>query len=131
MKRKSIQSPAEKDLARQLWRIYRHQLLLALLVLLAALVLGRFSPGWLLGAAAGLGDSFLILWGIYRGMQKPPEKAALYMRRMMVTRLGWLLCLTLLALKARWQPVLVMLGFVAFNVTIVIYMAMYHIKFNK
>lgn len=131
MRRNRLPSPVEQELARQLWRIYRHQLLLALVLLAAALVLGRFSPGWLLGAASGLGDSFLILWGIYRGMQKPPEKAALYMRRMMFTRMGWLLCLTLLALKARWQPVLVMLGFVIFNVTIVIYMAMYHIKIKK
>lgn len=114
-----------------MWRIYRQQLLLAAVLLAAALVLCRFGPGWLLGAASGLGDSFLVLWGIYRGMQKPPEKAALYMRRMMVTRMSWLLCLTLLAIKACWQPVLVMLGFVVFNVTLVIYMAMYHIKIKK
>lgn len=127
---KQNQNPpgADPDLDRQLLRIFRRQAVLALIIGLCALAERSHVQGCLLGSLAGLGDSGLILWGIGRGMRKPPEKAAAYMHRMMFTRIAWLLCLALLALRTSWQPALVMLGFLCFNVMIIVQMAMCHIN---
>ena len=127
---KQNQNPpvADPGLTGQLLRIFRRQAILALVLSLGGLLEGSAVPGCLLGCLAGLGDSGLILWGIGRGMRKPPEKAAAYMHRMMFTRIACLLCLTLLALRARWQPALVMFGFVCFNMMIIVQMALCHIN---
>jgi len=130
MKQNQNLLPVDPGLGRQLLRIFRRQAILALVIALGAVLESSAIPGCLLGALAGLGDSGLMLWGIGRGMRKLPEKAAAYMHRMMFTRMAYLLCLTLLAMKAHWQPALVMLGFVCFNVMIIIQMALCHINPN-
>ena len=53
------------------------------------------------------------------------------MRRMMFTRLAYLLFLTLLSLKLQGQTALVLLGFVFFNVTLLVHMAVCHIEIYK
>ena len=41
----------------------------------------------------------------------------------MFTRIAFLLCWTVLALRNRWQPVLVLAGFLVLNVGLIIQMA--------
>ena len=107
----------------QLRSLFRKQAVLAGCFLVLALVSGGDGRGAVLGTAAGLSDTFLVLWGIHRGMRKEPGKAALAMHRTMFCRIAVLLCWTLLALRYRWQPVLVMAGFLILNVGLIIQMA--------
>lgn len=126
-----ISPAAQKNLNLQLRQIMIRQGLLALVAILAGALVWHTIAGALWGALAGLGDSGLVLWGIARGMRKTPERAAAYMRRMMFTRLAYLLFLTLLSLKLQGQTALVLLGFVFFNVTLLVYMAVCHIEIYK
>lgn len=106
----------------QLRKLFWKQAVLAGCFLILVLILGGDGRGTVLGAAAGLSDTFQVLWGIHRGMRKEPDKAALAMHRTMFTRIAFLLCCTVLALRNRWQPVLVLAGFLVLNVGLIIQM---------
>ena len=115
--------PELQLLGGQLQSLFWKQAVLAGCFLVLALILGGDARGAALGVAAGLSDTFQILWGIRRGMQKEPAPAALAMHRTMFTRIALLLCWTVLALRNRWQPVLVLAGFLVLNVGLIIQMA--------
>lgn len=110
-------------LGRQLRSLFLKQLALGLAFLLAVLLLGGTLPGALLGSAAGLADTALFLWGVRRGMEKEPAQAALSMHRLMFLRIAVLLGFTLAALRGKWQPVLVLSGFLILNLGLVIQLA--------
>ena len=67
-------------------------------------------------------DTALFLWGVHRGMGKPPAQAALSMHRMMFLRIAVLLGLTVLA-AGKWQSVLVLAGFLVLNIGLIIQLA--------
>ena len=115
--------PELQFLGGQLRSLFWKQAVLAGCFLVLALILGGDARGAALGTAAGLSDTFQILWGIRRGMRKEPVQAALAMHRTMFTRIAFLLCWTVLALRNRWQPVLVLAGFLVLNVGLIILMA--------
>ena len=98
-------------------------LALGLLFLAGVLLGGGHLPGALLGTASGLMDTALFLWGVHRGMGKPPAQAALSMHRMMFLRIAVLLGLTVLALREKWQSVLVLAGFLVLNIGLIIQLA--------
>lgn len=56
-------------------------------------------------------------------MGKPPAQAALSMHRMMFLRIAVLLGLTVLALREKWQSVLVLAGFLVLNIGLIIQLA--------
>lgn len=112
-----------QHLGQQLRQVFLRQLVLGLVFLGGALLAGGSLPGSLLGTASGLMDTALFLWGVRRGMGKPPAQAALSMHRLMFLRIAVLLGLTILALRARWQPALVLSGFLVLNVGLIIQLA--------
>lgn len=123
--------PELQLLGGQLQSLFWKQVVLAGCFLILALILGGDARGAALGTAAGLSDTFQILWGIRRGMRKEPAQAALAMNRTMFTRIALLLCWTVLALRNRWQPVLVLAGFLVLNVGLIIQMACCHLGCRK
>ena len=110
-------------LGRQLRQVFLRQLALGLLFLAGVLLGGGHLPGALLGTASGLMDTALFLWGVHRGMGKPPAQAALSMHRMMFLRIAVLLGITVLALREKWQSVLVLAGFLVLNIGLIIQLA--------
>lgn len=123
--------PELQLLGGQLQSLFWKQAVLAGCFLILALILGGDARGAALGTAAGLSDTFQILWGIRQGMRKEPAQAALVMHRTMFTRIALLLCWTVLALRNRWQPVLVLAGFLVLNVGLIIQMACCHLGCRK
>lgn len=123
--------PELQLLGGQLQSLFWKQAVLAGCFLVLALILGGDARGAALGTAAGLSDTFQILWGIRQGMRKEPAQAVLAMHRTMFTRIALLLCWTVLALRNRWQPVLVLAGFLVLNVGLIIQMACCHLGCRK
>ncbi|MBS5518883.1 MAG: hypothetical protein SOU94_04625 [Acidaminococcus sp.] len=85
-----------------------------------------FSPqpgGWLLGCLAGWCDSALFLYGLYSGMKKAPQQAAISMHRMMFVRLGAVLVFVLIGLKLNWGGHRVLFSYLLFYGLLLIQMA--------
>ena len=85
-----------------------------------------FSPqpgGWLMGCLAGWCDSALFLYGLYSGMKKDPQQAAISMHRMMFVRLGAVLGVVLIGLKLNWGGHRVLFSYLLFYGLLLIQMA--------